>query len=87
MHQNQARHQHYRQQPQEDLAKRRGDTVNNQQPQYRYPQPPSRISPARLTPTPERQIRYADGSRCLVPTPAPGGVPSTVQYRNQHQRR
>ncbi|XP_013114535.1 etoposide-induced protein 2.4 homolog [Stomoxys calcitrans] len=84
-HVNHNQHQH-RQQSKDELRKRR-ETLNQQQPpQYRYPQPPSRISPARLTPTPERQIRYADGSRILLPTHTPA-VPASVQSRNHNQRR
>lgn len=48
------------------------------QPKYRYPQPPARISPARVTP--ERQLRYVSG-RTLKPTPVPGAPSSNTQQQ------
>ncbi|XP_073820740.1 EI24 domain-containing protein tank [Musca autumnalis] len=78
---------HHRHQPQEDATtKRRVAEIRNPQTQFRYPQPPARISPARLTPTPERQIRYADGSRILLPTPAPVTATSS-RSEGKSQRR
>ncbi|XP_005182704.1 etoposide-induced protein 2.4 homolog [Musca domestica] len=81
--QHQQSHRRHPQQAEESTKHRLAD-IRSQQPQFRYPQPPSRISPARLTPTPERQIRYADGSRILLPTPAPG-VAATVSTKSQRR--
>ncbi|XP_075153865.1 EI24 domain-containing protein tank [Haematobia irritans] len=79
----QHRQQLNRQQTTEELKKAKVENSNQQQ--YRYPQPPTRISPGRFTPTPERQIRYADdGSRILLPTHT---SPPVLQNRNHNQRR
>ncbi|XP_037817143.1 etoposide-induced protein 2.4 homolog [Lucilia sericata] len=65
-------------------------------PQFRYPQPPQRISPARLTPERQfrsdfsrTQIRYNEGTRTLIPTPVPGApvAPTTTQAKSTNQRR
>lgn len=87
--QQQQQHNH-RQQPQpQDQIKRRGSALDSpvNQMQFRYPQPPDRISPVRLTP--ERHTRYAEGSRILIPTPVPGapGPLSSKTNRNQTQGR
>lgn len=66
---------------QENQIRHRNLAIDNslKQTQFRYPQPPLRISPARITP--ERnfcsdfsrsQVRYNEGTRTLIPTPVPG---------------
>lgn len=87
---------------QENQHRRRSSAVDNSpspspsQAQFRYPQPPQRISPARLTPERQfrsdfsrTQIRYNEGTRTLIPTPVPGapGAPATAQAKSTNQRR
>ena len=74
-------------------------TPTSQTSQFRYPQPPQRISPARSTPERQlrsdvsrTQIRYNEGTRTLIPTPVPGApgvrtTTTTAQIKNTTQRR
>ncbi|XP_065355379.1 etoposide-induced protein 2.4 homolog [Calliphora vicina] len=99
-------HQHHQQQQllmkQENQQRRRSSAMDNSpspspsQAQFRYPQPPQRISPARLTPERQfrsdfsrTQIRYNEGTRTLIPTPVPGAPvsPATAQAKSTNQRR
>lgn len=85
--QQQHTHRQQQQQPQpQEQIRRRGSALDSpvNQMQFRYPQPPDRISPVRLTP--ERHTRYAEGSRILIPTPVPGPLSSKTN-RNQTQGR
>lgn len=91
---------------QEKQLRRRSSAMDNNSPtptsqtsQFRYPQPPQRISPARSTPERQlrsdisrTQIRYNEGTRTLIPTPVPGApglrtTTTTAQVKNTTQRR
>ena len=90
---------------QEKQLRRRSSAMDNsptptsQTSQFRYPQPPQRISPARSTPERQlrsdvsrTQIRYNEGTRTLIPTPVPGApgvrtTTTTAQIKNTTQRR
>lgn len=101
-------HHHHQQQlhlKQENQLRRRRSSAKDSSPtpppstQFRYPQPPQRISPARMTPERQfrsdvsrTQIRYNEGTRTLIPTPVPGApsAPATAaaaQVKSANQRR